>query len=199
MPSVLQDWVQELPYMQQSVLISSIRGPDGLHKEHIAKYILRWVRRCVLLSAFDGKVLETPTESGGGSFTGPLKHPESDWERVRKQDIRDREWLLEKDLNKIKNNWDLRVLDAIMKEYIRSVDEIPHHFHMHVMHAAEILGYKHPVQWKREWWHKFYLAMVNDAHLHPETKEEMDRRLGDVESQWREREAVPAADVPLVK
>jgi len=28
---------------------------------------------------------------------------------------------------------------------------------------------------------------VNDLHLHPETEEEMDRRLGDDRAQWLER------------
>lgn len=182
--SVLQDWVQCLSLMQQSVLISSIRGADGLHKDHISKYILRWLRRSVLLNAFIGRPLLNPTEApDGGSFTGPLKHssvpvPQNvDMEQVRRQ-------------------YDLSVLDAVAQDYLRSTDEIPHHFHMHVMHAAEILGYKHPETWIRVWWNDFYLKMASDAHLFPETAEQMDRRLDDVESQWKERELVPAADVP---
>jgi len=35
-------------------------------------------------------------------------------------------------------------IDKALKEYLYSVDEVPHHFHLHLMHAAEILGYKHP-------------------------------------------------------
>jgi hypothetical protein len=31
-------------------------------------------------------------------------------------------------------------------------------------------------------------------HLYPESEEQMDRRLGDVESQWRAREEVTAAN-----
>lgn len=178
--SVLQDWVCGLSFMQQSVLISSIRGADGLHKDHISKYILRWLRRCVLISAFDGRALESPTEPGGGSFTGPLKPPKG----CVPATVR---------------GYDLEVLDQVMQEYLRSTDEIPHHFHMHVLHAAEIIGYKHPVLWTRHWWNKFYNHMVSDAHLFPESEELMDRRLGDVEAQWKERELVPAADVPQVK
>lgn len=70
--SVLQDWVQRLSFMQQSVLISAVRGPDGARKRHPAKNILRWYRRCVLLSAFDGVALLAPDMAGGGSFTGPV-------------------------------------------------------------------------------------------------------------------------------
>ena len=43
---VLQPWVLNLTYMQQSVLITSVRGPDGIRKDHVAKLLLRWLRRC---------------------------------------------------------------------------------------------------------------------------------------------------------
>ena len=58
--------------MQQTVLISAIRGPDGVAKGHRLKPLLRWYRRCIVLSAFDGRALTDPNEPGGGSFTGPL-------------------------------------------------------------------------------------------------------------------------------
>ena len=35
--SVTQFWVHELTFMQQSVLLTAIRGPDGLPKDHISK------------------------------------------------------------------------------------------------------------------------------------------------------------------
>jgi hypothetical protein len=46
--SVLQDWVCELPLMQQTVLVVALRGPDNVDKNHIGKFLLRWMRRCVL-------------------------------------------------------------------------------------------------------------------------------------------------------
>jgi len=58
--------------MQQSVLLSAIRNADGIPKFHKQKQLLRWYRRCVLKSAFDGKELTSPFEEGGGSFTGPI-------------------------------------------------------------------------------------------------------------------------------
>lgn len=70
--SAWQDWVLKLPIMQQSVLASAVRAPDGMRKFHPAKMLVRWYRRSVLVSAFDGKPLLNPYESGGGSFTGPL-------------------------------------------------------------------------------------------------------------------------------
>lgn len=87
--SVLQDWVQGLPMMQQTVLLTAVRGPDGLPKYHATKWVLRWYRRCILLSAMDGRVLADPVEPNGGSFTGPsctYKHPDDEvrtwWHQV---------------------------------------------------------------------------------------------------------------------
>lgn len=72
MPSVLNPWVMDLPFMQQSVLLSAIRNADGIEKFHPQKLLLKWYSRCVLLSAFDARELRDPVEPGGGSFTGPV-------------------------------------------------------------------------------------------------------------------------------
>ena len=154
--SVLQDWVQELSFMQQSVLISAVRGPDGFHKDSGVKPIMRWFRRCILISAFDRKALDDPFHPGGGSFTGPLtKKPEEHAE-----------------------------------DYFRLMDSIPIHFFLHLMHAAEIVGYKHPNKEIREFWYEFYLNCVNKMHLMPETEEMLDTRLGDNKEQWKARESI---------
>lgn len=158
--SVLQDWVHGLSFMQQSVLIAAVRGPDGVKKDHVAKVLCRWLRRSFLISAFDGRALTMPDEPGGGSFTGPLVGFES--------------------------------IDDAVSEYLRTVDELPHHFQLHLMHAAQILGYKHPDEWTRSRWRWTYERLVNDLHLLPESEEAMDRRLGDVEHNWRAAEEVVA-------
>jgi hypothetical protein len=161
---VLQAWVGNLTFMEQSVLIASVRGPDGIRKDHVAKLLLRWLRRCFLLSAFDRKVLRSPCEQGGGSFTGPsLPGGEYDWRHE---------------------------MDKLVKDYLKTVDELPHHFQLHFMHAAEILGYRHPERNTREWWYSTYLFLVNDMHLQPETIEHMSSRLGDSEKDWRAAEVV---------
>lgn len=159
--SVLQDWVAGLTFMQQTVLIAAVRGPDGMAKEHPVKTLLRWYRRCVLISAFDGKVLKTPYEPGGGSFTGPL------------------------DLTKDGH------IDQYVGLYLKHLDTLPIHAHFHLLHAAEIVGYKHPDDDVKEFWRTFYVTAVNALHLHPESEEEMDRRLADNREQWLEREVVP--------
>lgn len=160
--SVLQDWVHGLTFMQQSVLITATRGPDGIRKDHPVKVLLRYLRRSYLICAFDGKVRWSPYEPGGGSFTGPLN---------------------------LKGTGEGEGhIDKYVEIYLRHVDELPHHFQLHLMHAAEILGYKHPDGDVRGFWRALYLAIVNDAHLQPEPEEVMDRRLGDYEKHWRDAE-----------
>lgn len=85
----------------------------------------------------------------------------------------------------------MSLADAL-EGYLRSVDEIPHHFQLHLMHAVEILGYMHPTKHIADWWNDFYCKIVNDAHLNMETKEQMVYRLGDNEKQWIDKEEIPA-------
>lgn len=58
-------------------------------------------------------------------------------------------------------------------------DSLPHHYLMHLMHGAEIVGYKHPDERFRERWRAFYLAMVESLHVGQEPEYQMDARLGD--------------------
>ncbi|HEY1605599.1 MAG TPA: hypothetical protein VGF77_08360 [Allosphingosinicella sp.] len=161
--SVLQDWVAHLTFMQQTVLLTAIRGPDGVAKYGAPKMLLRWYRRCILFSAMDGKVLETPYGPGGGSFTGPSYDPTT-----------------------LKHDW-REHMDAVVAQYLRELDAIPHHFQLHLLHAIDILGFKHPVCAVRDWWSSTYKRLVHDMHLWPETEEQLDRRLGDNREQWLER------------
>jgi hypothetical protein len=68
---------------------------------------------------------------------------------------------------------------ADVKSYFDTVDEIPHHYHLHLIHGAEILGYKHPDERFRSRWNAFYIRACDDAHMNVETEEEMDSRLSD--------------------
>jgi|SRR6478609_5372468 len=200
---VQQEWVLEIPFMQQSVLFAAIRAPDGLRKDHPTKVLLRWYRRCVLLSAFDRRALTCPFEEGGGSFTGPFKfghvatflidahHPDrlrqahSQWyygkgapDHQRSQD-QQREY-----------RW--KMFSKMREVYLRHVDEMPHHFQLHFMHAAQIVGCHHPSTAIRAWWREFYLMIVNDAHLQPESDADMNLRLSDNSDEWKKREWTPA-------
>lgn len=175
--SVLQDWVQELTFMQQSVLMASIRGPDTLPKDHISKLLLRWLRRCILLSAFDGRPIMNPYYEGGGSFTGPsLSYSLRAYSNG----------IVASDVKSITE------MSVLFDNYLSNVDQVPHHFHLHFMHAVEILGFKHPIELIRDWWYQCYLRLANDMHLRPELEEHMDKRLGDKEKDWRAAEEVIA-------
>lgn len=162
MLSVLQPWVMELPLMQQAVLLTAMRGPDGIRKDHTVKVLMRWYRRGVLLSAFHARAFLDPYEDDGGSFTGPLRRPDH--------------------------------IERYVGDYLRHVDELPHHFQLHFMHGAEILGYKHPDDYVREFWYAFYQSIVADAHLSPEPVEKMDKRLSDNRTNWIAAEQVIARD-----
>jgi hypothetical protein len=161
---VTQEWTHSLKLMQQTVLLTAIRGPDGVAKYHPSKYMLRWYRRCVLLGALDQNVFENPYDPRGGSFTGPSY----EWHPAIPHEA----------------SWTDK-MQPVFNEYLRSLDELPHHFQLHFMHAAEIVGYKHPDRLIRDWWNYVYRELANDMHLEPETEEAMDFRLGDSEAQWR--------------
>ncbi len=159
MSFVLQNWVSDISLMQQTVLLTATRAPDGLRKMHPVKTLCRWLRRCYLISAFDRCVLDDPTDPRGGSFMGPCHTAE------------------------------VSSIDHAAQLYIDTGDEIPLHFHFHLQQAAEILGYKHPDINTREWWYKFYLRLVAFGHLNPETEQQMDKRLSDNKENWMAREA----------
>lgn len=150
--------------MQQTVLLTAIRGPDGMPKYGPCKMLLRWYRRCIVLSAMDGAIIDNPYSMTGGSFTGPSLP--NDWDG-------DDDWQ--------------PAMDEVVSGYIKGVDAVPMHFHLHLMHAVEILGYKYPGKKIREWWNAVYVRLVNDLHLHPETEAELDKRLGDTREGWLER------------
>lgn len=174
-----QDWVHELTVMQQSVLISAIRGCDGMAKRHKHKPLVKWYRRCVLLSAFDGKALDTPFSPGGGSFTGPVAELYGP--------------LFEAMPAEIQHNQRCDALQKASDDFVDSRDELPAHYTTHFMHAVEILGYKHPDETVREFWHDFYLRLVHALHLWPETEVQLDLRLGDTFEGWQARNDVSSS------
>lgn len=71
-----------------------------------------------------------------------------------------------------------------VKQFFDNHDELPKHYLAHLMHGAQILGYKHPDERFRSRWMKFYREMVSMFHLNPETEAEMDKRLSDWERKY---------------
>lgn len=159
MSCVLQEWAQNLSFMQQAVLLAAVRGPDGMDRGHQAKWLVKYYRRCLLYSAFDSQLaghpvaIMDPHHPGGGSFTGPIP--------------------------------DDTTLVDVRQWYLDSRDELPAHYQGHMMHATEVMGYKHSEPYIRSFWNDFYLRLVKALHLNPETEEQMDHRLGDNKEKWR--------------
>jgi len=66
-----------------------------------------------------------------------------------------------------------------MERFVKSFDEYPTHFVLHLLHAAEIVGYKHPNFKIAALWFNFYCNLVSHMHMHIETKEQLEGRLSD--------------------
>lgn len=158
---VTQLWVNRLTFMMQSTILGAIRGPDGRPKYDPPKMLLRWFRRCILISALDGVVLTDPYDQRGGSFTGPSLNGPVDGDSI----------------------WTIEMKDHVTA-YIKNLDAVPSHFSNHFRDAIEILGYKHPSPAIRAFWLDVYVRLVEDLHLLPETEEELDKRLGDNREDW---------------
>lgn len=134
MDSVLQDWLQELPWKMQTVVITGIRGCDGLSKNDPSKQLGRAIRMAALNNA--------------DATTTYMRH-------------------------------DFSVVFAATKTFVDDLDRYPVHFVMHVAHACEILGYKHPKADFRAAFNSIYMQIVWALHLRPEPSESLDNRLAD--------------------
>lgn len=62
-----------------------------------------------------------------------------------------------------------------MNDVVRDHDSLPHHYIMHLIHAAEIVAYYAPHD--SLYWFGFYSSMCNKLHMTAETKAELDHRL----------------------
>lgn len=55
----------------------------------------------------------------------------------------------------------------------------PQHWLSHVMHSAEVIGYRHPNRIVRETWYAIYAKLARSMHLNPETFEQFEERLSE--------------------
>jgi hypothetical protein len=134
---------------QQSVLVLACRGPDNVEKYHPTKMLVSRYRATVLKAATHGRPLQPDENTKDNSFM-TLEHFTND--------------LVWKDM---------------IKTYFEYVDTLPHHYHMHLMHGAEIIGYHHQQAIFQARWLAFYVRACENLHLVPENMHELDRRLGD--------------------
>lgn len=137
--SVLHDWVHELPFQMQALLLTAMRGPDTLNKHNPAKCIIRYLR-------------------------GVVCKPAGKWNCSNNNDFMWGEY--DKFHTHCMNFWD-------------DHDQYPHHFIMHLVHCAQVIGYKHPTGSIANKWNIFYLEACASFHMNPETEKEMDSRLND--------------------
>lgn len=73
-----------------------------------------------------------------------------------------------------------------MKSVCRDCDHLPHHYLMHLIHAAQIVGYHHPNHLISERWKWFYQRMCHQLHMSHETKSMLERRLTANENKFKE-------------
>lgn len=137
--SVLHDWVHQLPFQMQALLLTGMRGPDENNKYNAAKAITRYLRGVVIKPA--------------GKWSG----------------INDNDFM-----------WgDYDVFAEYKKTFFSDHDEYPHHFIMHLVHCAEVVGYYHPTVHIGHKWLSFYLDACDAFHMNPETFKQLRERLND--------------------
>lgn len=74
--------------------------------------------------------------------------------------------------------------------YWKNLDHYPHHYVMHLVHAIEVIGWKHPDGNTAYQWRSFYLSLCRGLHVRHETCEEMDARLNADEQTFKEMQKV---------
>lgn len=71
------------------------------------------------------------------------------------------------------------------RNFRRSFDHYPIHFVLHLVHAAEIVGYKHPDAVVGFQWRTWYQQMCYKMHMQSESEEQLDARLNADEDSFK--------------
>lgn len=84
MPTVVREWLSRCcTFKQQTVLITALRGCDGLPREDVSKHLTRELRRAVLLAAdttgASEFMLHVVSEDDVQSFVGDLDQYPMHW------------------------------------------------------------------------------------------------------------------------
>lgn len=86
---------------------------------------------------------------------------------------------------------------ARMSAFVKNWDHYPLHYVMHLVHAAEIIGYHHENLVTRHMWCVFYQKCCHKLHMKPETKEELAKRLeADEDTFFANQDEVVKAPTP---
>jgi len=143
--SVIYDWISDLTFQQQALLMTAMRGPDNAQKDNAAKQMVRYLRGVVLKAAGVCNIKMNDNSFMWGDYS--------------------------------KFGFEKSAVD-----FFDDHDAYPHHFMMHLIHCAAVVGYKHPDQKIRSYWIWFYNNMCNCFHMNPETEAQMDERLNDFDN-----------------
>jgi hypothetical protein len=73
----------------------------------------------------------------------------------------------------------LHLMDDILEEFVHDHDQYPVHWVMHIIHAYQVLGHKHPTLKAQVRCLGFYNSMCRAFHLYSESGGEMNDRLKD--------------------
>lgn len=68
-------------------------------------------------------------------------------------------------------------LQNAIERFSQNLDHYPNHFITHLMHAMEIIGYKHPDIKTSEFWSGAYKSCCSGMHLNHENECQLDARL----------------------
>lgn len=74
---------------------------------------------------------------------------------------------------------DYSKFSSYIYDFIDNHDEYPHHFIMHLIHCAELVGYTYPDKNIADQWKIFYLKMCDAFHMYAEGPTQMNNRLND--------------------
>ncbi len=71
------------------------------------------------------------------------------------------------------------IWNSKLARFFDVVDELPLHYFTHLMHGAQVMGYKHPEPLMQRRWLEFYRLCCEYTHTDPEPEPLMDLRLSD--------------------
>jgi len=159
--SVIHDWVAELPFQMQALLMTAMRGPDACQKHNSAKIIVRYLRSVVL-------------------------KPAGDWSGKNDNDFMWGEYIVNTSRAISKDSLPINypLFEQYSEDFWNNHDEYPHHFIMHLVHCAEVVGYKHPDPEISRHWRHFYFEACKSFHMFPEGETQLDERMNDFGQGW---------------
>jgi hypothetical protein len=159
---IVKEWVCALGARMQGVLLAAVRGADGIDRDETSKILARMYRPLILYTH----------DENPSSFMMPVTYgPADPTGRFSAMD-----------------HHTLESLREHMKAFAKNHDHLPHHYILHFVHAAEIVGYKHPDPFVRDVWLGFYNRMCDKFHMNPETEAQLNDRLNADEETFRSRQ-----------